>query len=272
MHSRLLATLAKALGSEQAVHELRWMSQTVAAAASTTSLDEMVRRRSLGEPLQYILGTQPFGPLNLLTRPPVLIPRPETEHWVMKLAETISPSLQRPLRLLDLGTGSGCIPLLLCHVWPAGSLKAHAVDISPHALRLANENAALAGIPPASDSSSPQNTFTASYANFLSNDFPGSPELEKALPIDILTSNPPYIPWEEYLELPPSVTDYEDPKALFGGPSGLDFYHAIVRLMCRRELFNPNAFVALEVGPSASRDGPSASTKYWSSRSIGHLG
>lgn len=168
----------------------------------------------------------------------------------MKLAETQSPSsnMRRPLSLLDLGTGSACIPLLLCHLWPAGSLRAHAVDISPHALRLANENAAVCGIPTTSDGPNPQNTFTTSCASFLSDDFPTNPELQQALPIDILTSNPPYISWEEYIELPGSVVNYEDPKALFGGPTGLDFYHAIVRLLCRSELFNPNALVALEVG------------------------
>lgn len=167
----------------------------------------------------------------------------------MQLAGTVSPTPQTPIGLLDLGTGSGCIPLLLCHLWPAGSVQAHGVDISPDALHLASENAALCGIPSASDGESgPTNTFVTTRVNFLSDDFPSGPEVENALPIDILTSNPPYISWEEYLELPPSVTNYEDPKALFGGPSGLDFYHAIVRLMCRTELFNPNALVALEVG------------------------
>lgn len=268
MTTRLLASLTKALGASQARQEFKWMQQAANASATAPSLDEMVRRRSLGEPLQYILGaiildrdafnltifflltgTQPFGPLNLLTRAPTLIPRPETEHWVLKLAEMVSPTAASPISLLDLGTGTGCIPLLLCHLWPAGSVRAHAVDISSDALRLASENAALCGIPSASeDQSKPTNTFATTLASFLSNDFPSGAELEQALPIDVLTSNPPYISWQEYLELEASVTNHEDSKALFGGPDGLDFYHAIVRLICRRDLFKPHALVALEVG------------------------
>ncbi|KAF8160796.1 S-adenosyl-L-methionine-dependent methyltransferase [Crassisporium funariophilum] len=248
MHSRLLASLSAALGKHQALLEFKWMEQALDTNSLKLSLNEMVRRRSLGEPLQYILGTQPFGPLNLLTRPPVLIPRPETEHWVCRIADTLSPTAQKPISLLDLGTGSGCIPLLLCHLWPPGSLNAHAVDISPHALRLAQDNAVLCNIPSRSDDEKkPQNTFNASMANFLAEDF-----LDAASgiipPFDIITSNPPYIPWKEYLELPRSVLDYEDPKALFGGPSGLDFYHAISRLVSRNNILKPNAMVALEVG------------------------
>jgi len=267
MASRLLASLTRTLGSQQVQLELKWMQQACAADSTLPSLDDMVRRRSLGEPLQYILGTlthaaivslssdilnstgtQPFGPLNLLTRPPVLIPRPETEDWVIRLSKAIRPTPERPVKLLDLGTGSACIPLLLCHLWPAGSLAARAVDISPHALRLANDNAALCGIPPTPNSASPQNILKVSLGNMLATDFPDGANLEDTLPIDILTSNPPYISWEEYQDLSASVVNYEDPKALFGGPSGLDFYHAIARLLCRGDLFNSNALVALEVG------------------------
>jgi len=194
-------------------------------------------------------GTQPFGPLNLLVRPPVLIPRPETEHWVFRLAQSFRPTPESPLSLLDLGTGSGCIPLLLCHLWPPGSLNAHGVDISPHALRLAQDNAELCTIPssPLGVTKKPQNTFTTSSANFLAKEFTDA-ALSTYPPFDIITSNPPYIPWKEFLELPRSVIDFEDPRALFGGPSGLEFYHAISRLISHKDILNPGAIVALEVG------------------------
>ncbi|KAF8973110.1 S-adenosyl-L-methionine-dependent methyltransferase [Flammula alnicola] len=260
MFSRLLASLSASLGATQATRELAWMKQALDSGASNVPLVEMVRRRSLGEPLQYILGTseylshpnytigtQPFGPLNLLTRPPVLIPRSETEHWVIRLAETFTPTAQNPVSLLDLGTGSGCIPLLLCHLWPPGSIRAHGVDISPHALRLAKDNAALCGIPSRLDEKKPKNTFTTSSANFLAEDF-----ADTAMRInpsyDFITSNPPYIPWKEYLELPRSVIGFEDPKALFGGPSGFDFYHAIAHIISHKDILKPSAVVALEVG------------------------
>ncbi|TFK25171.1 S-adenosyl-L-methionine-dependent methyltransferase [Coprinopsis marcescibilis] len=247
MQSALLVQLAKSLGKRQASLELRWMRRAIDSSHSGIPLDEMVSRRATGEPLQYILGTQPFGPLNLLTRPPVLIPRPETEHWALMFADRVAamaadtPSHRR-LKLLDLGTGTGCLPLLLAHTVPQGKLDTHAVDISQHALRLANENAALCGIPSQSAS---KNTFRTYLADFLANDFPG-PSLASALPIDVLVSNPPYIPDNE--KLPESVLNYEDPKALFGGPSGLDYYHGIARLLMRPGLFSTNAVVALEVG------------------------
>ncbi|PPQ89691.1 hypothetical protein CVT25_014092 [Psilocybe cyanescens] len=248
MFSRLLATLSSSLGRSQASLELKWMRHAIDSGSSHLSLSEMVRRRVQHEPLQYILGTQPFGPLNLLVRPPVLIPRPETEHWVTRLAESLSPTPQKPISLLDLGTGSGCIPLLLCHLWPPGSVKAHAVDISPHALNLAQDNAALCGIPSRlDDSKKPHNTFSVFNSDFLAEDFPNA-ALRINSSFDVITSNPPYIPWKEYIELPPSVLDFEDRQALLAGSSGLDFYHAIVRLVSHKNLLTPSAVVALEVG------------------------
>jgi len=225
----------------------RWSSEGHVENLYNTSWVALQNSISLSQLILNSTGSQPFGPLNLLTRPPVLVPRPETEHWVVKLAETFVLTPQNPVTLLDLGTGSACIPLLLCHLWPSGSLRAHAVDISPHALNLANDNADLCGIPACSEGSHPQNTFTTSLANILDPNFPDS-TAQTHSPFDIITSNPPYIAWKDYLELPCSVKDFEDPRALFGGPSGFDFYHAISRLVSRQDILKPGGFVALEVG------------------------
>lgn len=85
-------------------------------------------------------------------------------------------------------------------------------------------------------------------ANFLVEDFLSSTPCINP-PFDIITSNPPYIPWKEYLELPRSVSQFEDPLALFGGPKGFDFYYAIARLVSNNaNLLKPNALVVLEVG------------------------
>lgn len=176
----------------------------------------------------------------------MLIPRPETEHWVLRLANTFSPTAQNPTSLLDLGTGSGCIPLLLCHLWPSGTVHALGVDSSPYAISLANDNAQLCGIPARSDVAEQQNTFNTTLANFLDTSFPAGGTITP--PFNLITSNPPYIPWDEYLELPRSVSDYEDPRALFGGPDGLEFYRAIANLIARRGFVTPNALVVLEVG------------------------
>jgi HemK-like putative methylase len=198
-------------------------------------------------------GSQPFGSINLLTRPPVLIPRPETEHWVIKLAERLeSIQTNHPRSLLDLGTGSGCIPLLLCSLCTAGTIHAHGIDISAHAIQLATDNAAICSISTPSHATIHHNTFKTTLANVLSPTF--SHDINLQPPFDLITSNPPYISWKEYLDLPRSVTDYEDPKALFGGPTGLDFYHAIARLIRRKGFLRPGAIVALEVGHEQAGD------------------
>ncbi|KAJ7446258.1 S-adenosyl-L-methionine-dependent methyltransferase [Mycena galericulata] len=238
-----LAILSSQLGKRQASLEYQWMKRAV----SPVPLEQMLARRVAGEPLQYILGEQPFGPLSISLRRPVLIPRPETESWTIRLAELFHP---RPgpaltLSVLDLGTGTGCIPLLLCHMLRAGTVRAYGVDIEPAAVKLANENAALCGFAESSTTTTtPRNTFRAIRASFLD----PSANLGVAPPFDVVTSNPPYISWSEYIQLPNSVTTYEDPKALFGGPDGLDFYHAIAVLVARKGFLTPGAVVAVEVG------------------------
>ncbi|KAJ7747311.1 S-adenosyl-L-methionine-dependent methyltransferase [Mycena metata] len=212
-----LALLSSRLGARQAALEYQWMKR----ATSGLPLDEMLARRVAGEPLQYILGDQPFGPLTIKLRPPVLIPRPETEHWTIRLAELLRPP-----------TRTGCIPLLLCHLLPAGTVRARGVDISSDAVKLAGENAALCGFS-ASVAGSTRNTFQPIQASFLDPLFPHK-NLGVDPPFDLVVSNPPYISWAEYLELPPSVTHYEDPKALFG--------------VARKGFLNPGAVVAVEVG------------------------
>ncbi|KAF7361674.1 Protein-(Glutamine-n5) release factor-specific [Mycena venus] len=236
-----LALLSARLGKRQAALEYQWMKR----AKSPVSLEEMVNRRVAGEPLQYILEEQPFGPLSIKLRPPVLIPRPETEEWTIRLAELLRPT--RMLSVLDLGTGTGCIPLLLCHLLPAGMVRAHGIDISPAAVKLAGENAVLCGFSASPAGNASRNTFRPIQASFLDPFFPHK-HLGINPPFDLVTSNPPYISWSEYLGLSTEVTHYEDPKALFGGPDGLDFYHAIAALVARKGFLNPGAVVAVEVG------------------------
>ncbi|KAF5393235.1 hypothetical protein D9757_000743 [Collybiopsis confluens] len=220
--------------------ELRWLKS--AAAESNRPLQALIQRRLNREPLQYILGTQPFGPLSLKTCRPTLIPRPETEDWVLTFSEHLSkyfsPLPSRPLTLLDLGTGTGCIPLLLCHLWPNSSLVATGVDISHAAVHLANHNAALCGISPSS--------FTAHLSDFIDSDFPNMQAIKP--PYDILTSNPPYITASDYLQLSDDIAKYEDPIALIGGYDGLDYYRAIARLIARDGFLARRAVIALEVG------------------------
>lgn len=191
----------------------------------------------------------------------------------MRLSELLAPTPAKPLSVLDLCTGTGCIPLLLCHLWPPASTRAYGVDISDSAVKLANENAAQCGIPvgplvsisAASDEVPRAETNTASATNFftpfqadvLDPGFTAS--LAPLLPFDVITSNPPYITNDEYDLLPRSVKDYEDRGALLGDPSnagptgandGLTFYRAIARLIARPGILSDDdrAVVVLEVG------------------------
>jgi methylase of polypeptide subunit release factors len=133
---------------------------------------------------------------------------------------------------------------------PAGTVRACGIDVSLDAVNLAAENAALCGF---SSPGTSRNTFRPIQASFLDPLFPHK-NLDVNPPFDVLTSNPPYISWSEYLELSPEVTQYEDPKALFGGPDGLDFYHAIASLVARKSFLNPGAVVAVEVGDGQAED------------------
>ncbi|KAI0358403.1 S-adenosyl-L-methionine-dependent methyltransferase [Trametes cingulata] len=266
----LLAHLSRAIGRESAQNELRWMRQALddppdGIRPPVKTLEEMVARRVRGEPLQYILGSQPFGPLNLIVRPPVLIPRPETEDWALRLADTLkhTASPSRTLKILDLCTGTGCIPLLLCRILAPGSAHALGVDISEDAVRLAEDNAKLCGfdVPALQASASDpapserqRNTFTPVLADLMHRDFVAQARLQP--PYDVITSNPPYIPKAQYAHLPRCVREYEDPRALLGDPEpapeqiqkGLSFYHRIAQLVKEHALLREGGTLALEVG------------------------
>ncbi|BEJ16141.1 hypothetical protein CspHIS471_0507460 [Cutaneotrichosporon sp. HIS471] len=240
--SSLLAKLARntELSLADAKAELRWMR---AAAAGETALEAMVERRAAGEPLQYILGDTDFGPLTLNCRAPVLIPRPETAHIIERLA-SILPS--RPLRVLDLCTGSGCIPLLLAHLRP--DLTAVGVDISPDAIALSNENIAALGM---------GERVRVVQADILSLSFPDFVR-EEVGKVDLVTSNPPYIPQVEYDALPLSVRAFEDQRALLapappGGEDGTAFYAHIAKIAPSLLREGEGVRVAVEIGAGQGR-------------------
>jgi len=271
----LLAKLSKELGARQAQQELQWMQEiNLRNGAQGPSLEQMTVRRLAGEPLQYILGTQPFGHLELIVRKPVLIPRPETEDWTIRLASLLSPSPERPFNLLDLCTGSGCIPLLLCHLWPMGSLRAVGVDKSHDALQLAKDNAKHVNVPLLdlqSSENAKENSFSVLHADIFDKTFIQTPKISNMQPFDVVTSNPPYIPKHEYNGLPSSVREFEDPAALLGdpdsphgdGPSdshrdrdrrGLTFYRAIADLIGNHGLVKEGGLAVVEVGHNQSND------------------
>jgi release factor glutamine methyltransferase len=164
-----------------------------------------------GEPLQYVLGVTTWRNLRLQVGPAVLIPRPETELVVDLALELLQeePSLATG-EWVDLGTGSGAIPIALALEVPAhyGALKLHGVDRSPEALTIAQENARRQGL------TSLQWHLGSWFEPFVL--WHGQDK------ISVMLSNPPYIPTEEVEALSPTVRDYEPRLALEGGPDGLE--------------------------------------------------
>lgn len=161
-------------------------------------------------PLAYALTSVPFHHLTLTVKPPILIPRKETELWLADLIETLHPFKDDALTLFDVGTGSGCIALTLAHLYPRWTI--YAVDINPEALNLARHNGLK------------HNIHNVKF--ILSDLFTHIPSSVKA---DMIISNPPYIPEEEWAKLDPSVKEWEDYHALCAQEEGLFFITNIIR-------------------------------------------
>lgn len=173
--------------------ELRWIKEHITSTPSahppSLRLSHLIRLRARGLPLQYVLGTQPFGTLTIRCRRGVLIPRPETESYTLELADILlrSTPTQERLTIVDLCTGTGCIPLqLLASLrkrFP--DLDVHGVDVAPGAVRLARENARQLG-----PVGRPQGV-EFHQASIFAPDAGVHPF--PAGKIDLLTANPPYI-------------------------------------------------------------------------------
>jgi release factor glutamine methyltransferase len=185
-------------------------------------------RRLAREPVSRILGRRAFWGRNFGLDPSTLDPRPETETLVEAVLATIDAEDRRDqaLRLLDLGTGTGCILLSLLaelpNAWGLG------VDIDPAALRVARGNAQAHGL--------------AARAAFCCGDWAAP----LAGAFDVIFSNPPYIGGKDIDHLAPEVRDYDPRRALDGGPDGFDAYRRIARDALR--LIAPGGFLALEAG------------------------
>lgn len=175
-------------------------------------LQNIVERLLKNEPIQYILGYTTFCGLRLKVAPGVLIPRPETEELVEWIVADYPQ--RKGLRILDIGTGSGCIALALAH----GGCDVEAWDVSVEALAIAWENAELTG----------QNVL------FCKKDILQEFSDDEAPRYDVIVSNPPYICQHEAADMECNVLDYEPHQALFvPDDDPLLFYRAIVRFARR---------------------------------------
>ena len=222
--------------------------------------DHSLAERARGVPAQYITGHQEFWGMDLIVTPAVLIPRPETEHVIESVLDLAAiPAAERrknpahgvsrgidakneaapeerkktPLRIIDVGTGSGCIALALAKEMAQAEI--HATDISPAALEIARANAARHQL-----ESRIQFREADLLAGFNDNSF------------DFIVSNPPYVGDSEGDQVQLEVRKFEPRNAVFAGPTGIE---VIARLLPQaRAALKPGAWLVMEVSGTIAEE------------------
>jgi release factor glutamine methyltransferase len=208
--------------------------------------DEALVQRATGMPSQYITGHQEFWGLDFVVSPAVLIPRPETEHLVEAVLE-LSRGMSRP-KLVDVGTGSGCVALALAH--DLEDAEVYAVDLSAEALDIARANASRLQL--------------EQRVQFLLCDvlkpveqspavIPSEAKRSRRTPIalqnlDFVVSNPPYVGFGEADKVQRSVLEFEPKMAVFAGENGLDVIGPLIQQA--HQALKPRGWLALEIGYS----------------------
>ena len=193
-------------------------------AAAATRFDAMLARRAAREPFDYIVGRAPFRGLEFGVSPATLIPRADSEV----LVEAALDHVPEPGRVLDLGTGTGCLLLSVLHAAPGA--RGVGVDLVPEAAALAGRNAAALGL--------------ADRASFFAGDWADA--IIGAEEFDLVLCNPPYVERAAIPGLMPEVAGYEPGTALDGGPDGLDAYRALFKRL--PGLLGPFGVAVVEVG------------------------
>lgn len=213
--------------------------------AELAPLRELLKRRAAGEPLQHLLGVTEFFRRDFLTDARALIPRPETEELVEMVLNKIP---DHPVRILDMGTGSGVIGVTLALELKERAGEVVLADISPQALDLALENAMRLGARVSTIQTNLFANIPQEKTDPHTEDADSAPEGKKGengrnMLFDVIVANLPYIAEGE--KLAPEVM--KDPHtALFGGPKG---WEIIERFLARaRDYLNEDGFVALEIG------------------------
>lgn len=191
-------------------------------------LNEILERLLKHEPVQYILGEADFYGYKFKVNEHVLIPRQDTEELVYFIKNTLKNILNKNvIKLLDIGTGSGCIPITLKKIFP--EIDIHALDISEDALGLAKKNAKKL-----------ETEITFYQQNILQEE-----EWENLPDFDIIVSNPPYIPHREAHLMPENVKQFEPHLALFVGDEDPLIFYEMIADFAKRKL-NDNGFLFFE--------------------------
>jgi release factor glutamine methyltransferase len=186
--------------------------------------EPLVARRERREPVSYILGTREFWGLPFEVGPDVLIPRQETEFIIEETLALVGKD-SRPV-IVDVGTGSGCIAISLAR--EISGARVIATDLSKHALDVARRNAVRHAV--------------ADRITFVETSFLDGIEDQ----VDIIVSNPPYVPSVSQRGLTPEVRDYEPSVALFGGENGLDGLRSVLEGAAAK--LTPGGSLVMEFG------------------------
>ena len=189
-------------------------------------LEEAVQRLLTGEPVQYVTGVARFGDLLIKVSPDVLIPRPETEEMVQKICASLPK--EKPQRIWDIGTGSGCIAIALAKQFE--NAEVIGFDVSEMALQMAKENAESNG----------------AKVTFVQDDVLNPKSEFFNQPVDLVVSNPPYVCDSERADMEKNVLDWEPENALFvPDDDPLPFYRQILKLA--KNQLNPDGQVWFEI-------------------------
>jgi release factor glutamine methyltransferase len=200
--------LAEARGCQRI--QLYTAFEEVVDDSARAKFRESVKRRAEGMPVAYIVGHKEFYSLSFRVTPDVLIPRPETEHAVIAVLDTLKSAGLASPRICDVGTGSGCIAIAIAKHAPKAQFTA--IDQSAAALAIAKENA--------------EKHQLTDRMTFVESDlFAALPPAET---FDIIVSNPPYVTADEWAQLAPGVRDFEPKQALVGGKTGLEITARLV--------------------------------------------
>ncbi len=204
-------------------------SKTEAAPDKTETALHYARRYASNEPLEYIIGTQEFMSLEFDVNPSVLIPRADTETLVERIIAECK-SAAKPVRILDIGAGSGCIGISIAHY--TDNTQITEIDISETALETAQKNAVKNGVD--------------KRIKFIRCDILNEmPDISEGL-FDIVVSNPPYIETAVIDTLDSNVRDFEPHTALDGGDDGLIFYRRITGIA--PQILTAGGILAYEIG------------------------
>ena len=219
--ARLLLGHASGLSTGQMIA----YPERVIDPAAADGFERLVTRRAAREPVSRILGAREFWSLSFTVTPATLDPRPDSETIVEAALHRV-PDRNAPLRIVDFGTGTGCLLLALLSELPQG--YGIGIDRSEAAARVAADNARRLGL--------------AGRADFVVGDWAAA----LAGPIDLIVANPPYIPAGEIAGLEPEVRTHDPLTALAGGADGLDPYRVLAPAAAR--LLRPGGHVVFEVG------------------------